>query len=241
MLHQLLIVLPQQPSTPLALMALAGAGLGGFLWLTGSRFNQGLVTLMAVAAGTWGGMNLPRWFMLPVAPWSTAVGGALVMGLIGFSLYRACVGVGLAAVLAMWVGLSILAHHGLLERLPAPTLPLVASTWLAQVWDAIPSDLRRSGPFACGLAIAAALGVSILWPRLTSYLFYSLLGVSLMVGLAMAAMVLGNRPQLLRIVPADPAVQLATVAALAMFGAAVQWRTAPRAAGKPAKAKDVQG
>lgn len=243
MLHQLLSILPQQPSTPLALLALGGAALGGFLWLAGSRFNQGLVTLMAVALGAWGGLCLPRWFLLPIAPWATAVGGALILGLLGYGMHRMCIGLGLAAILAVWVGFTVIAQHNLLDKLPAPAVPLVLSAWLQQVWDAIPQELRRSGPLGCGMAAVTGLGVSILWPRLTAYLFYSMLGVSLMVGLAMEAMVLGNRPQLLQIVLAAPHVQLATLAALVVFGAAVQWRTAPRkTARKPAeKPNNAQG
>lgn len=243
MLHQLLGITPQQPSAPLALFALGGAALGGFLWLAGSRFSQGLVTLMAVAVGAWGGLCLPRWLLLPIAPWATAVGGALVLGLLGYGMHRMFVGLGLALVLALWVGLTVIAQHQLLDRFPAPAMPLVLSAWLQQVWDAVPQELRRSGPLGCGMAAVAGLGVAVIWPRLAGYLFYSLLGVSLMVGLAMEAMVLGSRPQLLRIVPADPHIQLAVLAALVVFGAAVQWRTAPRkAVSKPAqKPKDGQG
>jgi hypothetical protein len=243
MLHELLSALPpQQPSATLALLALAGALAGGFLWLAGARFSQWLVTLMAVTTGACLGLHVPQWFALPVSSWSTAVGGAMLMGLAGFAMFRLCVGAGLAGVLALWVALAMLAGDGLIGRLPAPALPLSIWAWLQQVWQSIPVELQRTGPFACGVAIIGALTMSVLWPRATAYFFYSMLGVSLMVVLAMAAMVLGDRIQLLRIIPSSAPAQMATLAGLVLFGATVQWRTAPRARARAASVpKQVKG
>jgi hypothetical protein len=97
---------------------------------------------------------------------------------------------------------------------------------LPQIWQALPADVRRVGPFLCGVGLVSGLAMAVLWSRAAMFTLYSLLGVSMMVVLGISAIELA-RPQMLGIIPTRPGMQLALLAGMVLFGAIVQWRLTP--------------
>lgn len=226
-LQQLLGLLPQQGSAPLALVAVVGTTAGGVLWLAGSRFGQSFMALTLVAIGAWVGLHLPRWFSLPVQGWATATAAALLLGLGGFVFHRMWIGVGLALVLAFWAALASVATYGL-GSWATFALADPSRSWiecLQQLWDALPPDLRRVGPLACGGALSVGLTIGLLFGRAANLVFHSALGVTLLVGFGLLSLAL-LRPQLLGLVPTTQTAQITTLAAMVLFGALAQWRLA---------------
>src|SRR5256885_16641087 len=102
MIQRLLVLLPQQISSLSLMIAVAGAVLGGILWLGGSRFSRTLMTLISVSTGALVGLQFPKWFSVGLEGWATAVLGALVFGITGYALHKVWVGLGLGLVLAVW-------------------------------------------------------------------------------------------------------------------------------------------
>ena len=82
-------------------------------------------------------------------------------------------------------------------------------------------------PLAAGIATVGGLVVAALLPRPATYLFYSLLGVTLLSVLGPTAMQL-LRPQMLTVLPTRAIAQSALILGMVIFGAIVQWRTAPQ-------------
>src|SRR5882672_1369520 len=106
MMQQLLSLLPKEINSLAMMIALAGAVLGGILWLGGSRFSRTLMTLISVFVGALVGLQLPRWLPLGLEGWATATLGALVLGISGYALHKVWVGMGLGLVLAGWAALA---------------------------------------------------------------------------------------------------------------------------------------
>src|SRR5829696_7762977 len=102
MIQQLLGLLPRDIDAVALLIAVAGALLGGVLWLGGSRFSRTLMTLISVSTGALVGLQVPKWYALGLEGWATAVLGALVFGISGYALHKVWVGMGLGLVLAGW-------------------------------------------------------------------------------------------------------------------------------------------
>jgi hypothetical protein len=80
--------------------AAALAILGVILWLLGACFSRSLITLAAVAIGTWLGLHVPRWFGISAGTWATAVGGALIFGVSGYIFHNTVVRFGLHSLWA---------------------------------------------------------------------------------------------------------------------------------------------
>jgi hypothetical protein len=108
-------------STPIAL-ALAGFGL--ILWLTGAAWSRSLVTLILVAMGTWIGMRLPEWCGWHIDGMATAFGGAIALGAAGYVLHRWWIGLAVGwtcALIALAIASSvwIVSHGGLGQQASA--------------------------------------------------------------------------------------------------------------------------
>src|SRR4051812_2956990 len=88
MMQQLLSLLPGEIHSIAMMIAVAGAVLGGILWLGGSRFSRTLMTLISVFVGALVGLQVPHWFPLGLEGWATAVLGALVLGISGYSMHK---------------------------------------------------------------------------------------------------------------------------------------------------------
>lgn len=224
---------PQTSATTVAWLAFVGAAGGGVLWLFGSKFSRSLVTLVAVAIGAAICLNIPRWFDLPIGSWATAVGGALILGIAGYTLHTLWAGLGLALLLGIWGIAGTWIGYGL-TGWTAPPRPAEISTvqYAIALWDALPVQMRQVAPMMAGFGVLGGLTLGIVWSRLAVIVLHSLLGATLMVGLGLIAMELG-RPTMLRIVPVNTYSQAGTFVGLVLFGVLVQWRlsTTPKKAG----------
>lgn len=233
MLHQWLALLPSQVGTLGLIVAVSGTLLGVLLWLVGARFSRPLITLCTVALGALAGMMLPRWFQWSVSGMGTAVGGAVLLGISGYWLHRFWVGFGLGLVLACWVALgtwTLLSGNVQWTWPPADENSTVTS-YLTTTWQTLPADVTHALPFTCATAMLSGLVAAVLWPRIGLVMLHSMAGVSLAVGMGLAAIEFG-RPQWLGIVPAQGSSQLMLLLGLTIFGALVQWWQMSSPAGK---------
>lgn len=211
----------------------AGLALGAALWLAGSRFGQGLVTLCGVALGAYVGKQVPGWMGWGIDPMGTCFGGALVAGVSGYLHHRMWEGLGLGLLLASWVALAswatLVAPAGYALTWPAAAGP--TGDWVARagaLWTALPPDLRTAACLTGG-ALLAGWVLAMAWPRMGATAFYSLLGVTL---LAAAASAHGR-------MPATPeTVHVIVAAAMAAIGIMVQTWLGPRRAAVSVAATD---
>jgi hypothetical protein len=230
MIQQLLALLPRQINTLVLVLAIAGALLGGLLWLAGARFNRTLVTLLSVTAGGLFGLQFPHWFGWRLEGWATAVLAALVLGISGYVLHKLWVGVGLGVVLAAWAALVTIALYPEPKGFAWPTIEGIA--WrdvLLTLWNAFSPEARRILPYACGGALLTGVAITFLWPRLGVVLLYSTAGVSLFLGLGTLALNAAKRDWL-GIIPNQTSSQLIVLGSLVAFGAILQWRCIPSTA-----------
>jgi hypothetical protein len=211
-------------------VAWAGGGaalvMGLLLWLTGSRFSQGLVTLAAVAVGAYVGKKLPGWMGWGVDPIGTAFGGALVLGVVGYVYHRMWVGVGLGLLVAGWAAVGTWAIMGGGEAWVWPTVVAWDVTAIGQaLWGSVPVELRTVMPWTVGGAGMAGMTLAAIKPRVAGRMFYSMLGLSVVVT---AGVLMHQMNWLRRLLPGHAYVQLGVMAGLVAVGMTVQWWLAPR-------------
>lgn len=214
-------------------VALVGALVGLLVWLIGARFSRGIITLAMVTIGAWVGLRMPRWMDWYVSNWATCISAALLFGLVGYCWHRIWVGVGLALVMSCWAGLFVWMAYGVGASV-APVRRPVGSMWAdyaryySALWAALPGDVKTVGGFLCGIALVSGACMALLWNRLAGWTLYSIVGVSLLVGMGVAAMAMG-RPSLLNLLPSSLSIQLAVLVAMVGVGTVVQWKLAGEA------------
>jgi len=213
-----------------AAMSICGVLSGLVLWLVGAKFSRGIITLIAVSIGALIGLRMPHWFSVPLGAWATAIGGALLLGITGYSLHRMWVGAGLSLLLALWAGILVwnIYCSGRVGTFPDRVAGMGIDEYWTQVWNGLPRDFRRIAPFLTGLGIVFGVVVSIFWSRAASVMLYSILGVSMLMIMGMLGLAI-SRPQLLGILPSQTGSQIATFGGMVLFGALVQWRTSRQA------------
>jgi hypothetical protein len=226
MLRDLFQLLPRNAGSATAVLATLGAVAGLVLWLAGARFSRTLMALVAVAAGAAIGSALPRWCGWQISGMGPAVGLAVVLGVSGFVLHRVWVGMGLGAVLAFWASLAVwlLMRGGQSFDWPNPDHYASLIGWLHGVWLSMPPEPARVMPYAAAAAAVTGLAMTILWPRFSTLLAWSLIGVSMLVGLG-SAVVDYLQPQWIRAIPPQTWAQCLILAMLIAVGLLVQWRT----------------
>jgi hypothetical protein len=229
MFHQFLLQRFGESGWLVAAMSIVGVLSGLVLWLVGARFSRGIVTLIAVSIGALVGLRMPAWFAVPLGAWATAVGGALLLGITGYALHRMWVGAGLAFLLALWAGILVwnIYCSGRVGTFPDRVAGMGIDEYWTQVWNCLPRDFRRIGPFLCGLAVIFGVTVSVFWSRAAAVMLYSVLGVSVLMIMGMLGMAVAQ-PQLLGILPSQTGTQIATFGGMVLFGAIVQWRYGPK-------------
>jgi len=234
MLQLLIQWIPSEVGAAALTIAVAGAGVGAVLWLSGARFSRTLIGLVAVAVGAVLGLELPRHMGWTISGSGPAVGLALVFGVGGFIFHRLWIGVGLGLVLAGWAFLAIwvLLKAPATFDWPNATAGASADDYLSQLWRSLPANVAQLLPIASAGAMGIGLITTIFWPRLAVATAWSAAGASLLTGLGSAAMRLG-RPQWLRLMPQQLSSQLLGLAVLVLVGIAAQWKTAQSAAGQP--------
>jgi hypothetical protein len=216
------------PSPEARWMALLGctalAGIGGALWLMGVRFSRPLVCLVMVLAGAAAGLRLPGHLGFAAGSWATSIGGALVLGVAGYALHHWLVALGLMLMSAVVAGAGLILLRPVDFESPARIARSI-STWsqLKEVWQSIPQQSSHAMMLTVGAGAVAGLAAGIFFKRLTGALFYSMLGMGMMVGFGVGAANLG-RPTILNAIPPGPGTRLALIIGLVLFGTAVQWR-----------------
>ena len=241
MVQELLLLMPRDAGRAATIIAVAGATLGAGLWLLGARYSRAMIALVAVAIGGGLGMMLPRYSGWTISTQATAVGGAVVLGLSGWLLHRVWVGLALGLVLALWAALAtwiIYRDPAVAWAWPAVAVDTTIASFATETWAQVPESLRKLLPYACGGAMLTGLCATLLWPRAGVVMLYSCAGVSLLIGMGLAAAQFA-RPQWLAHVPSQTWAQLTTLAGLVAFGAVVQWQAAPVAQAQPAKPTDA--
>jgi hypothetical protein len=238
MIQQLLTLLPSQINSIALICAVIGAFAGAILWLGGSRFNQTLVTLISVSTGALIGLQLPYWFNWKLEGWATATLGAIVCGISGYLAHKLWVGIGLGIVLTVWAALATFVLCGDHKAFvwPAYTVGVSWKIYLPAVWNALTPEVRRMLPFACATAMVGGFVATLVWTRLGVVLLYSCTGISLLVGLGVAAMS-AAKPQWLKLIPNQTSSQVIVLISMVAFGAVLQWRCAP--GGRPRRSVRV--
>jgi hypothetical protein len=245
MIQTLFPFLPSEMSAVGSMAALAGAGVGVALWLFGSRFSRTLVTLLAVSLGMVVGIQLPQWLDWGIQGWAMGVIGAIVFGVTGYAWHKIWVGTSLGLVLAVWAAVSTLAYYGVgslpevtvetaieatkMDQWVAPALTegMNSRSWFIAVWNSLGETTRKVLPFACLAALLSGMGAAAAWPRIGMVLLYSTLGLTLLVGLGIAAVVGMGHQDWLGPVPRTMTSQVVVLLALVAFGAIFQWRSVP--------------
>jgi hypothetical protein len=229
MLHQLLAWLPQHVDSRAFVIAWAVACVGLMLAVGGARFSRSIFTLMAVAGGAWAGMRVPRWVGWELDPMATGIGAGLVMGLVGFLLHRAWIGLTLGIMLATF-GLAITWHR--LLAIGAGSLPTIDLTQplnviLREFWHGLPTNWSRILMIVAGTGLAAGAMLSWVWPKVARVLAFSMLGCVMLAGGGLVAVAI-KRPDWLAHVPPGAQTQGMLLALMFVASALVQWSMLPR-------------
>src|SRR5687767_12290803 len=199
MVQELLPLLPDVLTTDQAVICVIALLAGVFLWLGGSVWSRGIVTLVAVAIGALLGMYVPRWQMWPANSMALAVLGAVGFGVSAYLVERLWMGLTLGFVLACWAGLGTW-----MQQRPADFVFPVRDPWQVQhmtppeyardLFIRLPVEVQNVLPYAAATAIVSGLAVALLWPRLGRAIGMSLLGVTMTVAFALA-LVMTQQPR----------------------------------------------
>ncbi len=228
MLDDFLQLLPSEPGSIALFVALVGTILGAVVWIGGATFSRPLITLLTVLIGATVGMHFPNWFHWTISGAGPAVIGAVVLGVSGFALHRMWVGIGLGLILSCWAAFIVwmLMHDNSGWQWPAFHGATTPFDYCKVVYQQLPGNIGRALPYAVALAMTIGVAGAILWPKLTTVLNWSSVGVSMLVGMGIAAAAFA-KPALLHHVPTHVWAQSSLLAMLILIGAAVQWKLAP--------------
>jgi hypothetical protein len=218
-IQNLLPLLPRRIDLPLAIEIVAG---GAAVWLAGARFSRTLLALAATLAGGAIGYQSPQWFGWNVDPWSVAVGGALMLGIIGFIGHRWIAALGLGVVLSVWTVLATIACVGL-HGIPDFAELLPRNAIAANLNSSPQGASETNGPIifaALAVGLIAGITFAVAYRRLALVLFWSLLGSAAAILPALAV----ARPHYLTWVPRSALEQGLFLFVMVALGAAVQWR-----------------
>lgn len=228
MVQELLPLLPQEPGRIALMVAIVGTLIGLGLWLAGARFSRPLLTLLAVSVGGVMGQRIPGITGWTVNSAAAAVGGAFILGLSAYLIHRLWVAILLGVVLAAWAALGtwVICNDGAQWAWPAVDAETTWRTFAEAAWTSLPDAVRKYLPYATGLALVSGFASTLLWPRIGQVLLYSTSGVSLLIGMGIAAIEFA-RPQWIWIIPAQTHAQLMLLFGMVAFGAVVQWQLKP--------------
>jgi hypothetical protein len=226
MFQELLAQLPKAGGSGALALSVAGAVVGFWLWIAGSRFNRMTMTLVGVGLGGMLGMWMPRWMNWDVNTMATSLSLAMCLGAMGFAMPRAWVGLGLVLILCLWaaIGTWTLYHEN--ARLVLPTGSENLRDYWAALWLGLPEGVKSALPMALGMASLAGLALAVMWKRAATALLYSLIGVTMVLAMGLWAIALrgNNWPQFL---PERAPMQWVLVGGMVVLGAMVQWMTMP--------------
>ncbi len=183
MIEKLLNLMPDDLTIPFWLMW-TSIGAGFALWTMGAKFNRSLFTLGFVAVGCLVGRRLPGHFGWQIDGMATAVGAAVVMGVLGYTMHRIWTGMLLGIVLAIWGALAVWVVKGSSDPFPWPDIPdpFVAIEYAKSLWSTLPGEVAHLLPIVCGTLYVSGFVFALLWIRAGSALLHSLLGTTMLVG-----------------------------------------------------------
>jgi hypothetical protein len=236
MFQQLLPLLPSQTGSAVMATLACGTLAGLALWLAGARYSRMVITLLGVTLGGMIGMAAPRTMNWSFNTGATALVGALVLGVLGFACYRKCVAVGLIGVLCLWAALATWVRYH--EDIPItwPEQTQTTGEFVRAVWNQLPEPVRTPMPVAIGLAIVTGVGSTLLLPKITPILTFSIIGVTMLLGMTLWA-IQTKAIQWPAVIPAQTNMQAAMLAVMVLVGAVVQWQCMP-AKSKPAAPRE---
>lgn len=209
MVQELLPMLPQEAGRVALVVAIVGTLFGLGLWLAGARYSRPLLTLLAVSIGGVVGQKMPVLASWTMNSGATAVGGAFVLGLSAYLLHRLWVALLLGLVLGAWAALGtwIICNDGFVWAWPAVDAETTLRTFANATWASLPEAVRKYMPVATGIAMLSGFASTLVWPRVGQVLLYSTAGVSLLIGMGVAAIEFG-RPEWIWIVPAQSLIHI---------------------------------
>lgn len=228
MVQEYVGLLPTNASALTLWLCLMAGALGLLLWLLASRYTRFAVTLLTVSLGGVVGMQLPRWFGWAIDGAGPAVAAAVVLGVSGYILHGLWMGLGFGIASTLWVTLFcwITMRSGATWTWPDWSPGITFAGYLTHIWQQLPESMQRILPFGAAASFLTGLAMAIMWPRFTTAVAWSLIGLTMavMFGIAAASW---RRPDLLGRLPETMPTQIATLAALLGIGAAVQWKIMP--------------
>jgi hypothetical protein len=206
----------------------ACAGLGVILWLCGGRFSRSILTLAAVAAGTFIGMRLPAWRGWQIDGMGLGVGGAVLLGASAFLFHRTFVALLLSGALILWAAMTVWIFMAGDNHWDWSGVYWDGDMvqYLRQAWHGLPRDVSRVFPAACFAALTAGIAIAVFLPKLAKVMAHSLTGVSLMTIMGAVAAI-SVRPQLLASEPGTNGSQGLMLIGLVFVGVIVQWQITP--------------
>jgi hypothetical protein len=148
------------------------------------------------------------------------------------------VGIGLGTVLSTCAALACwIAFRGSAQwSWPAFEDDTTFSSYLATLWQSLPSDVSRVLPYGCATAMISGLAMAILWPRFSLLLGWSCAGATLLAGMGVAAVDYGQ-PQWLASVPPEMWIQASILGSIIGVGMLIQWKLGPKPVASVAKKK----
>jgi len=232
MLQELLKLMPTEAGDGALILAMIGTVVGVGFWVAGVKTSRPLVTLLTVLAGAAIGLQLPRWFNWGVSGSGPAVGGAILLGVAGFTLHRMWLGLSLGVIVAWWaaVGIWLMMHGKTTWAWPAIDESTTACSYLKSAWANVPPDIARLLPWSSAVAVISALAAAILWPRLVTAIHWSALGLTMIVCLGLMAINAGQHPERIEKLPQSTLTQNLVLFALLLLGVVIQWKLAPKSA-----------
>lgn len=227
MVQELLPLLPSTLTTEQAVLCLLCLLAALFLWLSGSIWSRGIVTLFAVTIGSLLGMYVPRWQMWPVNSMAGAVLGAVGFGLIAYLVERLWMGLTLGSVLACWAAIGAWIQLRPPDYVfPKPdafaTQFMTPPEYVRDLYLRLPSEVLQILPYATATAMLSGVAIAFLWPRLGRALGMSMLGVTSGVVFALV-LVSTQHADWLQSIPTPPTTQAGMLLGLVMVGLLAQW------------------
>jgi hypothetical protein len=233
MLQEMLTLMPDFAGPKALAASVIGAIAGLSLWLGGARFSRHMMSLLLTAVGAVVGLQLPKCLGWNMNGGGTSVALAVVCGVLGFLLHRFWVGLMLGLVMSFWTALTcwILLNNDQPLAWPTISAETTARSFAMELWQSLPADVTRIMPYAAGGALVSGICLVLLWPRLATVLNWSLVGLTLLLGFGIKAIVI-SQPQWMTMLPAQTWAQATAFLALIAFGAVVQWKLAPNKSSK---------
>jgi hypothetical protein len=226
MIQNLLPLFPRRIAG-MDLLVIVGVLLIGLaLWLTGARFNRQLLALTATVSGGALAFQFPRWYGWSLDPWSAAVLGALVLGVLAFVACRYVTALALGSALAVWAALTCIACAGLGHGWTLPSAaadPTSVLGLISGIQNSMPHQLATLMLSAAGIAFVAGTTMGFFWRRLGVVLLWSMTGLLLVLVCSLALVQAGGRTYV-RAIPPQGQRQALVIAALLAIGAAAQWK-----------------